>query len=166
MRPLYALHACAGFSPGAEDAETPLAEENAPGPVTNADIVWVDRHKAQIKNKGGEDVEDARTVDPETGTAALVPAFPRSGSFPDMGGIPSTGGRKLLTCGEKAGSFFASMGVLDFDRKMYIRFFRKNGSAVKKRSAYWFDSRKIVIRTDSSDVSTDCCVYELLESFA
>ena len=93
----------------------------------------------------------------------MIADFEWPGSFPHIGGIPSPDGRKLLIFGEKTGKAFEYLGVLDFDRKVCIQFSRENSNAVNEHSAYWFDNEKIVVKTDSSEVSTDYYVYELLK---
>lgn len=110
-------------------------------------------------------VDSARNtyiVDLENGTTTEIPDFEWPGSFPYIGGVPSPDGRKLLIFGEKTGNVFDYIGVLDFDRKVCIQFSRENNNAVNEHSAYWFDNDKIVVRTDSSEISTDYYVYELL----
>ena len=102
-------------------------------------------------------------VDLKNGTTTMIADFEWPASFPHIGGIPSPDGRKLLIFGEKTGKAFEYIGVLDFDRKVCIQFSRENSNAVNEHSAYWFDNEKIVVKTDSSEVSTDYYVYELLK---
>lgn len=105
-------------------------------------------------------------VDLENGITTMIADFEWPGSFPYIGGIPSSDGHKLLIFGEKTGNTFEYIGVLDFDREMCIQFSRENNNAVNEHSAYWFDNEKIVIRTDSSEVSTDYYIYALLKEEA
>ena len=106
-------------------------------------------------------VRNTYIVDLEYGTTSMIANFDWPGSYPYIGGIPSPDGRKLLIFGEKSGNVFDYIGVLDFDRKVCIQFSRENNNAVNEHSAYWFDNEKIVVKTDSSEVSTDYYVYEL-----
>lgn len=103
-------------------------------------------------------------VDLENGTTTLIDDFLWPGSFPCVGSIPSPDGKKLLIYGEKTANCFDYIGVLDFERKVYIQFSRENSNAVNEHSAFWFDNKCIVIKTDSSNVSTDYYVYRLLDS--
>lgn len=107
--------------------------------------------------------EDRNTyiVDLKTGTTTLIAGFLWPGSFPFVGTVPSPDGRKLLIYGEKTENCFDYIGVMDFDRKVYIQFSRENSNEVNEHRAYWFENEKIVIKTDSSEVSTDYYVYEL-----
>lgn len=101
-------------------------------------------------------------VDLENSTTTLIAGFLWPSSFPCVGSIPSPDGRKLLIYGEKTDNCFDYIGVLDFDRKVYIQFSRENSNEVNEHSAYWFDNKRIVVKTDSNEVSTDYYVYELL----
>lgn len=112
------------------------------------------------------EVNSDRTVsviDLATGEKALIDGFLwPDAAYPNIEYCPSPDGRKLLFHTRTTDGYFATIGVLDFDQKLYFEFDRQNLGLTWEHTVYWLDNDTIVVDTKDNGTSKDFYLYRLL----
>ncbi len=114
-----------------------------------------------------DEAGNVSAIDLETGEKIPVQGFTwPENRYEDVLWEISPDGKRLLVSGGQIGSKYEYIGVLDFEKLMYLEFSRKNSNEANEWKPYWFDKDTVIIQATSEKGAyyvQDYYVYDILD---